>query len=111
MCVQLGRGGCCFSLAVPIGLTYSARSFFSTLKAREGFTSKIVHSDRLDTIEHGSLHKPVHSTVAYGYEDARDLAAVFQGKQSGFTYGRQVNPTIEALQSKISKMENGLASV
>ena len=77
----------------------------------KGFTSKIVHSDRLDTIEHGSLHKPVHSTVAYGYEDARDLAAVFQGKQSGFTYGRQVNPTVEALQSKISKMENGLASV
>lgn len=77
----------------------------------KGFTTKIVHSDRLDVIEHGSLHKPIHATVAYGYEDARDLAAVFQGKQPGFTYGRQVNPTIEALQTKVSKMENGVQTV
>ena len=77
----------------------------------KGFTTKIVHSDRLDVIEHGSLHKPVHATVAYGYDDARDLAAVFQGTQPGFTYGRQVNPTVEALQTKLSKMEDGLQTV
>jgi O-acetylhomoserine (thiol)-lyase len=77
----------------------------------KGFTTRIVHSDRRETIEHGSLHKPVHSTVAYGYEDARDLAAVFQGTQAGYTYGRQVNPTVEALQTKISGMEGGLQTV
>ncbi len=77
----------------------------------KGFTTRIVHSDRQDTIEHGSLHKPVHATVAYGYEDARDLAAVFQGTQPGYTYGRQVNPTVEALQTKISGMEDGLQTV
>lgn len=77
----------------------------------QGFTTKIVHSDRLGAVEHGSLHKPVHATVAYGYEDAKDLAAVFQGKLAGFTYGRQVNPTVEALQAQVSGMEGGLASV
>ena len=77
----------------------------------KGFTTKIVHSDRRDLIEHGSLHKPIHATVAYGYEDARDLAAVFQGTQAGYSYGRQVNPTVEALQTKISGMENGLQTV
>ena len=77
----------------------------------KGFTTKIVHSDRREAIEHGSLHKPVHATVAYGYEDARDLAAVFQGTQAGYTYGRQVNPTVEALQAKVSGMENGLQTV
>jgi O-acetylhomoserine (thiol)-lyase len=77
----------------------------------KGFTTKIVHSDRQDTIEHGSLHKPIHANVAYGYEDARDLAAVFQGEKSGYSYGRQVNPTVTALESKITMMENGLASV
>ena len=77
----------------------------------KGFTTKIVHSDRQDTIEHGSLHKPIHANVAYGYEDARDLAAVFQGEKSGYSYGRQVNPTVTALESKITTMENGLASV
>lgn len=76
-----------------------------------GFTTTIVHSDRRDAIEHGSLHKPVHATVAYGYEDARDLAAVFQGTLPGYSYGRQVNPTVEALQTKITRMEAGLQSV
>jgi len=77
----------------------------------KGFTTRIVHSDRLDPIEHGSLQKPIHATVAYGYDDARDLAAVFQGKKAGFTYGRQVNPTVEALQTKITRMEDGVATV
>lgn len=76
-----------------------------------GFTSTIVHSDRLDAIEHGSLHKPVHATVAYGYDDANDLAAVFQGKAKGYSYGRQVNPTVSALEKKITLMEQGVASV
>ena len=58
-----------------------------------GFTTSIVHSDRRDAIEHGSLHKPVHATVACGYEDVQGLADVFQGKSAGYSYGRQVNPT------------------
>ena len=77
----------------------------------KGFTTKVVHNDRQDSIEHGSLHKPIHANVAYGYEDARDLAAVFQGEKSGYSYGRQVNPTVSALESKITTMEDGVASV
>ena len=75
-----------------------------------GFTSKVVHSDRRGPIEHGSIHKPVHNAVTYAYDDARDLAEVFQGKQSGYSYGRQVNPTVTALQDKITMMEGGIAS-
>lgn len=77
----------------------------------KGFTTRIVHSDRQQAIEHGSLHKPVHATVAYGYADARDLAAAFQGTRPGYTYGRQVNPTVDALQEKITTMEQGVQSV
>ncbi len=77
----------------------------------KGFTTRIVHSDRRQPIEHGSLHKPVHTTVAYGYDDAHELAAVFQGTRPGYSYGRQINPTVEALEAKITGMENGLATV
>ena len=75
---------------------------------KEGFTSSILHSDRRGGIEHGSIHKPVHTAVTFTYDDARDLAAVFQGKQAGYTYGRQVNPTVNALEQKITLMENGV---
>ncbi len=76
-----------------------------------GFTTRIVHADRRGGVEHGSLHKPIHANVAYGYDDARDLAAVFQGRQRGYSYGRQINPTVEALEQKVTQMENGRASV
>jgi O-acetylhomoserine (thiol)-lyase len=84
--------------------------FFVWELKKMGFTSKIVHSDRRDPIEHGSIHKPIHTAVTYAYDDARDLAAVFQGKKSGYTYGRQVNPTVTALQDKITLMEEGIAT-
>ena len=77
----------------------------------KGFTTKVMHNDRQDTIEHGSLHKPIHANVAYGYDDAKELAAVFQGTKSGYSYGRQVNPTVTALESKITVMESGVSSV
>ncbi len=77
----------------------------------KGFTTKIVHNDRARTIEHGAVHKPVHTSVAFGYDKAEDLAQVFQGNQAGYTYGRQVNPTVDALEDKISQMESGLKTV
>ena len=82
-----------------------------TTKKTFGFTSTILHSDRQKTIEHGSLHKPVHHSVAFGYSDARDLAAVFQGKKSGYRYGRQGNPTVTALEEKVTRMEDGYSTL
>ena len=76
-----------------------------------GFTTGVVHSDRSSPIEHGSLQKPIHATVAYGYDDVQDLADVFQGRSSGYSYGRQVNPTVWALENKITRMERGVATV
>ena len=78
---------------------------------KKGFNTTNLHSDRKDNPEHGVLHKPVHPSVAYGYEDARHLAEVFQGKRPGYNYGRQLNPTVTALQKRITQMEEGIASV
>ncbi len=77
----------------------------------KGFTTRNLHSDRAGGPEHGVLHKPVHPSVAYAYDDARELAEVFQGKRQGYAYGRQANPTVAALQQRISAMEDGRASI
>ncbi|MEA3153173.1 MAG: O-acetylhomoserine (thiol)-lyase [Betaproteobacteria bacterium] len=76
-----------------------------------GFTTRILHSDRSKPIEHGALHKPIHTSVPFGYSDARELARVFQGEQTGFTYARQGQPTAAALEEKITAMEEGVATV
>ena len=78
---------------------------------QRGFTTAILHGDRSLPIEHGAVHKPLHLSVAYGYADARDLAAVFQNRQQGYAYGRQGNPTSAALEAKVTAMEEGVATV
>ena len=82
-----------------------------TDQKKYGFTTTTLHSDRQKPIEHGALHKPIHTSVAFGYNDARDLAAVFQGKRPGYRYGRQGNPTVTALEDKITRMEQGVGSL
>lgn len=81
------------------------------MSEKYGFTTTILHNDRRKSIEQGSLHKPVHTSVAFGYGDARQLASVFQGKEPGFRYGRQGNPTVGALEDKITKMEDGVGTL
>ena len=81
------------------------------MSRKNGFTTSILHADREGSVEHGALHKPLHLSVAYGYRDARELAAVFQGRAQGYVYGRQGNPTSAALEEKVNRMEDGVATV
>jgi O-acetylhomoserine (thiol)-lyase len=76
-----------------------------------GFTATILNSDLDSPIEHFSVHKPMHVAAAYGYPDAHDLARVFKGEMPGCSYGRQGNPTATALESKVTKMEQGVGTV
>jgi len=75
-----------------------------------GFTTTILHSDRLLGTECGAVHKPVHPSAQYAFSQAEELVAVFQGK-SGFSYARQGTPTTGALEAKITGMEDGLNTV
>lgn len=83
---------------------------------KRGFTTTLLHSDRLGegglgTPEHGSLHKPIHTSVAYGYESAEGLAAVFQGRAQGYAYARQGNPTVTALEWMVTQLEDGVGTI
>jgi O-acetylhomoserine (thiol)-lyase len=76
----------------------------------QGLTTKLLHADRLGGVEHGAVHKPMHTAAAYAARSARELAAVFQGERAGYVYARQGNPTGAALEAKISLLENARAT-
>ncbi|SDB02654.1 PLP-dependent transferase [Eubacterium oxidoreducens] len=42
---------------------------------------------------------------------AGDLAGIFGNTKMGYCYTRVANPTISAFENRITKLENGLASV
>lgn len=77
-----------------------------------GFTTAIVHSNRFTGVEHGAIHKPIHTSVQYGFDRVEDLVGVFQGTiKGGFNYARQGTPTTAALETLITGMEQGLGTV
>lgn len=76
----------------------------------KGFTTQILHHDRLRGTENGAVHHPIHTSSQYAYKDVRDLVAVFQGKP-GFSYARQGTPTTAALESKLAQMEQGRGAI
>lgn len=71
-----------------------------------------VHSDRRFGVEHGGLHKPIHTSVQYGFDRVEDLIGAFQGTyKGGYQYARQGTPTTAALESKITALEGGVGTV
>lgn len=77
----------------------------------KGFTTRILHADRQGGTEYGSIHQSIHTSAAFGYHKASDLVDVFQNKKPGFAYSRQNNPTVAALERKITAMEEGLGTI
>jgi len=81
------------------------------MNSKRGFTTTLLHSDRLNNTEHGAMHNPIHTSVAYGYDDVMDLVDVFQNRKQGYAYSRQGNPTITALEHKVTQMEAGASTI
>jgi len=80
--------------------------------ATQGFTTSNLHSDKAFGVEHGGVHKPIHTSVQYGFDTVEELIGVFQGTVKGaYNYARQGTPTTAALETKITRMEGGLGTV
>jgi O-acetylhomoserine (thiol)-lyase len=79
-----------------------------TTSAKRSYSAntRLLHADRLGGIEHGAIHKPLHVSAAFNYPTARDLVEVFQGNQAGHVYARQGNPTVNALEAKVTLLED-----
>ena len=75
-------------------------------------TTGIVHSDRDFGVEHGGLHKPIHTSVQFGFERTEELIGVFQGTvKNAWNYARQGTPTSSALESLVNRMEGGRGTI
>jgi O-acetylhomoserine (thiol)-lyase len=74
--------------------------------------SATVHADRRFGVEHGAIHKPIHTSVQYGFDRVEDLIGVFQGTlKNSYSYARQGTPTTAALEAKISQLEQGIGTL
>ncbi len=80
--------------------------------SKPAISTSLVHADRKSGAEHGAIHKPVHTSVQYGFEKVEDLIGVFQGTiKGGFNYARQGTPTTAALEQRMTALEAGIGSI
>jgi cystathionine beta-lyase/cystathionine gamma-synthase len=77
-----------------------------------GFSSLAVHAgERLPAFDTKPVATPIYSTVAFEAPSAEDLDAVFDGRAAGYCYTRHGNPTLEALEETIVRLEQGAGAV
>jgi O-acetylhomoserine (thiol)-lyase len=75
-------------------------------------TSRIIHQCREDRKSlFSDLNHPVHRNVAFSFDSYDEICNAFQGKTSSYTYGRQSNPSVRDLESKINCLEEAYATV
>ena len=75
---------------------------------RLGFSSLAVHAgERLPAFDTKPVATPIYSSVAFEAPSAEALDAVFDGTQPGYCYTRHGNPTLEALEETITRLERG----
>lgn len=67
--------------------------------------TKAVWAGEQDYLVHGATQVPVVVSVAYGYDDMDEWYDVATEKKKGHIYGRNTNPTVQALEDKIKVLE------
>jgi methionine-gamma-lyase len=70
------------------------------------FDSKCVHAG-IDEYEFGPVVPPIYQTSTFKFENAKHGADLFKGDREGYIYSRMGNPTIEAMENAIAKLEDG----
>lgn len=74
---------------------------FSTLAVQEGIPRG-----------HGvSIGTPIHAAAAFQFETLEDMADVFQGREEGLQYTRIQNPTLAALETRLTALEQAKGAV
>ncbi len=73
--------------------------------SESGIFTAVVHAGEEPSRNAGSLTTPIYRTSVYGFGTLETAAAVHEGSEAGFFYGRMGNPTQSALESAMAQLE------
>ncbi len=75
------------------------------------FQTAVLHAGKKELETYGATLPPVYQSSAFEQKSAENLAGIFDNKAPGYCYTRVANPTVTAFETRITKLEGGLASV
>ncbi|HET8629465.1 MAG TPA: PLP-dependent aspartate aminotransferase family protein [Thermomicrobiales bacterium] len=70
-----------------------------------------VHAGEAPREHLGALAVPIYQAAVFTFPDAEQGAAIHEGEQPGFFYGRMGNPTQAALEAALCRLEGGEAAL
>ena len=77
----------------------------------KGFTSRLLHVKDAKRDVHGSLRPPIYESAAFEFGSAEDIAGAFNGSKPAHSYSRVTNPTVEALELRVTAMAQARGAV
>ena len=76
------------------------------------FNSKLIHAGYdSDADSEGSITVPIYKTTAYQFNNTEHAASLFGLKEFGNIYSRLGNPTVGALEARLTDLEEGAMCV
>ena len=75
---------------------------FSTLQVRAGYTPEKTT---------GAFALPIYQTAGYQFESVADAVSQFELEKPGSIYSRIANPTVDALEKRLTALEGGTGTV
>ncbi len=79
---------------------------------RLGFSSVAVHAgERLPSFDTRPVTAPIYHSVSFEAPSASALDEVFAGTHPGYCYARHGNPTCEALEETLTRLERGAGAI
>ena len=75
------------------------------------FNTSLLHSGVNRDETFGATLSPIYQSSAFEQECAKDLENIFENKAPGYCYTRVGNPTITVFENRMTKLENGMASI
>lgn len=81
------------------------------IEASMRFNTAVLHEGRGEKDRYGATLPPVYQSSAFEQGTALQLEKIFANKQPGYCYTRVANPTVTEFERRITRLENGLASV
>ncbi len=73
--------------------------------------TQVIHGAHAPERADGATAPPLVQSSAFAYPSAEELEAVFAGRGAGYVYTRIANPTVSALEARMTLLEDGLGSI
>lgn len=80
-------------------------------KKQYGFDTLQAHAGQSPDPATGASAVPIYQSASFAFESVQYAAELFRHERSGNIYSRIMNPTVDALEKRLSALEGGVASV